>query len=90
MQRVRPVSISHPDHFVNVARRRAAGEAGAVFADQFESPANLRAHLATGGCRGCTVPTAEAAARGGTRPAAPRQTALLPRREDGCSQHPAP
>lgn len=48
---MRPVSIAHPQHFVNVARRRAAAEDGAVFADQFENPANLRAHLATGGWR---------------------------------------
>lgn len=54
VQRVRPVSITHPDHFVNVARRRAdeerrgAGGGSALFADQFENPANWRAHLATG------------------------------------------
>lgn len=45
---MRPVSISHPDHFVNIARRRAATEPGAVFADQFENLANMRAHHATG------------------------------------------
>ena len=49
VQRLRPVSISHPEHFVNVARRRAASEEGAVFADQFENLANFRAHLDTGG-----------------------------------------
>lgn len=48
VQRLRPVSITHPDHFVNVARRRAAQQAGAAFADQFENPANFRAHLRTG------------------------------------------
>ncbi|KAK9853872.1 hypothetical protein WJX84_007311 [Apatococcus fuscideae] len=48
IQRVRPVSISHPDHFVNVARRRAAEDDSAVFADQFENLANFRAHLSTG------------------------------------------
>ena len=44
VQRVRPVSITHPEHHVNVARRRAAQEAGsgALFADQFENPANFR------------------------------------------------
>ena len=52
MQRVRPVSITHPEHHVNVARRRAAQEAeaqqaagggpGALFADQFENLANYR------------------------------------------------
>lgn len=52
MQRVRPVSITHPDHFVNVARRTAAAEqargVAALFADQFENLANMRAHLKTG------------------------------------------
>ncbi|KAI7845595.1 hypothetical protein COHA_000882 [Chlorella ohadii] len=48
VQRLRPVSISHPDHFVNVARRRAAEQPNAVFADQFENVANFRAHLKTG------------------------------------------
>lgn len=50
VQRVRPVSISHPDHFVHVARRRAEAEPdnNALFADQFENPANFRAHLKTG------------------------------------------
>jgi cysteine synthase A len=43
------VSIAHPDHPVNVARRKAEREGhGSVFADQFENLANLRAHLATG------------------------------------------
>jgi len=62
VERVRPVSIAHPDHFVNVARRRAAlantvgelpqdkgnGNSSGVFADQFENLANRRAHLKTG------------------------------------------
>lgn len=48
---VRPVSITHSDHFVNVARRRAKeavetnGDGGGVFADQFENLANARAHF---------------------------------------------
>ncbi|WIA40306.1 hypothetical protein OEZ86_013677 [Tetradesmus obliquus] len=46
--RLRPVSITHPEHPVNVARQRAADTPGAVFADQFENLANLRAHLDTG------------------------------------------
>ena len=46
--RVRPVSIAHPDHFVNVARRRAESAENAVFADQFENLANFKAHLKTG------------------------------------------
>ncbi len=51
VQRVRPVSIAHPDHFVNIARRRAASPppgTTAMFADQFENLANMRAHLHTG------------------------------------------
>lgn len=58
VERVRPVSITHRDHYVNVARRRAF-EAnvvpadqkkgfvdckGGFFADQFENLANFRAH----------------------------------------------
>lgn len=44
VQRLRPVSITHPDHPVNVARRRAQeeGTGNALFADQFENLANLR------------------------------------------------
>lgn len=48
VKRVRPVSITHPEHFVNVARRRAAMEDCGVFSDQFENLANHRAHLKTG------------------------------------------
>jgi cysteine synthase A len=55
VQRLRPVSITHPDHFVNVAQRHAAQQPNAVFADQFHNLANFRAHLATGGwLHGCT------------------------------------
>jgi cysteine synthase A len=51
--RLRPVAIAHPEHPVRVAARRAAAEQGqeggaALFADQFENPANWRAHLQTG------------------------------------------
>ena len=48
---VRPVSITHREHFVNVARRRAEeaaaerGPGAGYFADQFENLANYRAHL---------------------------------------------
>ncbi|GFR45963.1 hypothetical protein Agub_g7432 [Astrephomene gubernaculifera] len=48
VQRVRPVSIVHPDHPVNVARREAVATPGALFADQFENEANYRAHVKTG------------------------------------------
>ncbi|XP_051125318.1 cysteine synthase 2 [Andrographis paniculata] len=55
VERVRPVSITHKDHFVNIARRRAmeanelatkcpADYKGGFFADQFENLANFRAH----------------------------------------------
>lgn len=55
VERVRPVSITHKDHFVNIARRRAleanelslkcsADCKGGFFADQFENLANFRAH----------------------------------------------
>lgn len=56
VERVPPAPISSPDHFVHLARRRAAEHAarcadGSVgfFADQFESEANWRAHFATTG-----------------------------------------
>lgn len=55
VQRLRPVSITHPEHPVNVARRRASEVPGAVFADQFENLANLRAHLDTGTFTGYTA-----------------------------------
>ncbi|OAA54469.1 Pyridoxal phosphate-dependent enzyme, beta subunit [Cordyceps fumosorosea ARSEF 2679] len=62
VERVPVAPITSPDHFVNLARRRAAehtarqadpanggdGSRG-FFADQFESPANWRAHFATTG-----------------------------------------
>lgn len=55
VERVRPVSITHKDHFVNTARRRAlelnelaskdsASCKGGFFADQFENLSNFRAH----------------------------------------------
>ena len=47
VERVRPVSFSHPDHFVHRAKRAAASEDGAVFADQFENLANMHAHQVT-------------------------------------------
>jgi cysteine synthase A len=55
VQRVRPVSITHPEHFVNVARRLAAeecsahGHGAAFFADQFENTSNYKAHVDTTG-----------------------------------------
>ncbi|KAK2025326.1 pyridoxal-phosphate dependent enzyme [Colletotrichum zoysiae] len=56
VERVDPAPIASPDHFVNLARRRAvehAAKAGdgsvGYFADQFENPANFAAHLHTTG-----------------------------------------
>lgn len=43
---VRTASISNPQHYINVAARLAKERPGAVFMDQFETPANLKAHLA--------------------------------------------
>ena len=45
---VKPASIVHPEHNVNVAKRRAAELSNSIFADQFENDANVRAHLKTG------------------------------------------
>jgi hypothetical protein len=55
VQRVRPVAITHPEHPVNLARRRAAEVPGAVFADQFENLANMHAHLDTGASARCVL-----------------------------------
>lgn len=55
VERVRPVSIAHRDHFVNVARRKANdaiaehGKGYGYFADQFENLANYHAHYDTTG-----------------------------------------
>lgn len=56
VERVTPAPITSPDHFVNLARRRAVEHArsradGSVgfFADQFESEANWTAHLRSTG-----------------------------------------
>ncbi|KAL0468970.1 tryptophan synthase beta subunit-like PLP-dependent enzyme [Neurospora intermedia] len=56
VERVNPAPITSPDHFVNLARRRAReheavhadGSVG-FFADQFESMANYQAHVKTTG-----------------------------------------
>jgi len=47
VSRLRPVSISHPEHMVNQARA-AAVTANGFFADQFENLDNTDAHLETG------------------------------------------
>ncbi|PBP24256.1 cysteine synthase 2 [Diplocarpon rosae] len=56
VERVTPAPITSTEHFVNLARRRAAehtasgeDESRGFFADQFESLANYRAHLKTTG-----------------------------------------
>jgi cysteine synthase len=45
---VKPASIVHPDHNVNVAKRRAKEMSNAFFANQFENPANALAQEETG------------------------------------------
>lgn len=45
---VKPASIVHPDHNVNVARRRAKEIPNAIFADQFENEQNIIAQIETG------------------------------------------
>lgn len=56
VERVPVQPITSPDHFVNLARRRAKEHASikadgskGFFADQFESPSNWRAHFQTTG-----------------------------------------
>ena len=49
VERVKPVSIVHPRHYVNLARAFAESTPGTFFADQFESPSNAAAHAATTG-----------------------------------------
>ncbi|KAK8075130.1 hypothetical protein PG997_009793 [Apiospora hydei] len=56
VERVRPAPITSPDHFVNLAHRRAREhtesqetESRGFFADQFESQANYQAHFKTTG-----------------------------------------
>ncbi|RYP36595.1 hypothetical protein DL767_003299 [Monosporascus sp. MG133] len=56
VERVPVAPITSPDHFVNLARRRAAehtasaaDDSRGVFADQFESPFNHEAHYLTTG-----------------------------------------
>ena len=71
VQRVRPVSISHPGHFVHVARKKAEAESNKIFANQFENLANFRAHLKTGEeiwqqCRGTVDAFVSGAGTGGT------------------------
>jgi cysteine synthase A len=71
VQRVRPVSISHPDHFVNVARRKAETYSNAIFANQFENLANVAAHVKTGEeiwlqCKGDIDAFVSGAGTGGT------------------------
>lgn len=49
MIQVRTASIANPDHYINVAARIASERPGAVFMDQFETLANMGAHLVNTG-----------------------------------------
>lgn len=49
VERVKPASIVHPKHYVNLARKFAEATPGAFFANQFETPSNWRAHYSTTG-----------------------------------------
>jgi len=44
-----PVSIVHPEHYVNQARASAARTPNSVFVDQFENPMNTIAHYSSTG-----------------------------------------
>ena len=44
VERVPPVLFAHPDHFCNIARRRASEDPNGYFADQFDNDANYFAH----------------------------------------------
>lgn len=79
VERVTPAPITSPDHFVNLARRRARDHAsvyndGSVgfFANQFESEANWTAHLRSTGPEifaqtgGCLAAFVAGAGTGGT------------------------
>jgi len=73
-----------PEHFVNVARQRAA-EAGGLFCDQFENLHNYEAHLATGqeiwdATRGAVDAFVSGAGTGGTIAGV---SAVLKRRKPG-------
>lgn len=46
---VKTASIANPEHYINMAARLAKERPGCVFMDQFETQANLRAHLANTG-----------------------------------------
>jgi cysteine synthase A len=51
VRKVKPVSIVHPDHYVNVARRIANNELSpkGYFANQFETESNFNVHYETTG-----------------------------------------
>jgi cysteine synthase A len=49
VRRVKPASIVHRDHYVNVARRLASEIPGGFFANQFENADNWHAHYETTG-----------------------------------------
>ena len=49
VERVPPAAFADPEHFCNVAQRRAAADPNGFFADQFDNLSNCRAHYATTG-----------------------------------------
>ena len=49
IERIPPTSFSDPEHFCNVAKRRAESCKDAFFADQFENASNRKAHFETTG-----------------------------------------
>ncbi|KAJ3120818.1 hypothetical protein HK098_004216 [Nowakowskiella sp. JEL0407] len=49
IEKVRPVSIIDPNHFVNIAKRRSQQSPNSIFCNQFENLANCEAHFETTG-----------------------------------------
>lgn len=45
VERVKPVAIANPRHYVNLAREYAASHPDAFYANQFESESNFKCHL---------------------------------------------
>jgi len=68
VEKLPPVSISNPGHFVTVARRRASETKGGYFADQFNNKSNFKAHFnSTGPEILSQIRRTEGGAKGNTR-----------------------